>query len=900
MKPERWQQLKQIFQSALEREPEERAAFLNQACACDAALRSEVESLIASHDQAGDSIEAMAVEAATEMLADDRAGLIVDKQIGHYQVLSHIGRGGMGEVFLAQDTSLGRKVALKLLRAEFTGNEARLRRFRQEARAASALNHPNILTIHEISSEDSTHFMATEYVEGETLRQRLESERMKLGEALDVTIQVASALAAAHEAGIVHRDIKPENIMVRRDGYAKVLDFGLAKLTERAPASSDSGWPTLGKIETNPGVVMGTVQYMSPEQARGLEVDARTDIFSLGVVLYEMLSGRVPFEGGTTSDVIVSLLDKEPVPLSSYSPEVPAELQRIVSKSLCKDREERYPVVKDLLIDLKSLRDELTFEAKLERSVPPGVSSKAVASGIGGQTVRTDGAEAAHPTSSAEYIVTGIKRHKRVAVLTLAVLAVAVAAAAYFYSLRSGRATINSMAVLPFVNDSADPDTEYLSDGITESLINSLSQLPNLRMIARTSAQRYKGRDVDPQTVARELGVQAVLTGRVVRRGDSLSISAELVDARDNSHIWGEQYNRRVSDILVVQQEIAREIAERLRLRLTGEERRRVTRNYTENVEAYQLYLKGRYFWNKRTAEGLKKGISYFNEAVEKDPSYALAYVGLADSYSLLSDYGWLPPNEAYPQAKTAAMQALALDERLAEAHTVLGLIKSSYDWDWTGAESEYRRAIELNPNYETAHQWYAEYLSGMGRHQEAITEIRRAREINPFSLIINAVEVSVLCIAREYDQGISQGQKALEMDPHFAEVYGYLKRCYDQKGMYKEAIAARQMRRKLAGLDAEETAALREAAAATSARAYWQKMLEQEAGESKRELSAAFEMAEIFAQLGEKDQAFARLERAYEERSVMMMYLKSAPNLDPLRSDPRFADLLRRVGLAE
>jgi len=419
MTPERWHQLKQIFQSALERNPAERSAFLSQACADDPALRSEVESLISSHDQAGDSIEAMAAEAATEMLADDRA--IVGKQIGHYQVLNRIGRGGMGEVFLAQDMSLSRKVALKLLRTDFTRNEERLRRFRQEARAASALNHPNILTIHEIGQDDTLHFMATEYVEGETLREKISGTRMALGQVLDIAVQVVSALAAAHEAGIVHRDIKPENIMVRRDGYAKVLDFGLAKLTERAPVSSDSGWPTLGKVETNPGIVMGTVQYMSPEQARGLEVDARTDIFSMGVVLYEMVARRAPFEGATTSDVIVSLLEREPVPLSRYSPEVPTELQRIVGKSLCKDREERYQVVKDLLIDLKSLRDVLAFEAKLERSVPPEVSSGAVASSTGGQTARTDRVEAEHPTSSAEYIVTEIKQHKRAAALILGI-----------------------------------------------------------------------------------------------------------------------------------------------------------------------------------------------------------------------------------------------------------------------------------------------------------------------------------------------------------------------------------------------------------------------------------------------------------------------------------------------
>jgi len=458
-------------------------------------------------------------------------------------------------------------------------------------------------------------------------------------------------------------------------------------------------------------------------------------------------------------------------------------------------------------------------------------------------------------------------------------------------------ATVSSLAVLPFKPIGAGDEDDYLGLGMADALITKLGYIRKINIRPTSAVRRYDTANQDPMAAGRELGVEAVVEGSVQRVGGRIRVTVQLVSVKDRSQLWAEKFDEQFTDIFAVQDRISEQVARALTLTLSSAEQERLTKHYTDNSEAHQLYLKGRFFWNKRTVEGLNKGIGYFNEAVEKDPSYALAYVGLADSYSLLSDYGWLPPKGAYLQARRAAMQALALDERLAEAHTALGLIKTAYDWDWTGAESEYRRAIELNPNYETAHQWYAEYLSGMGRHQEAIIEIRRAREINPFSLIINAVEVSVLCIAREYDQGISQGQKALEMDPHFAEVYGYLKRCYDQKGMYREAIAARQMRRELAGLDAEETAALREAAAATSARAYWQKMLEQEAGESKRELTAGFEMAEIFAQLGEKDQAFARLERAYEERSVMMMYLKSAPNLDPLRSDSRFEDLLRRVG---
>jgi DNA-binding winged helix-turn-helix (wHTH) protein/TolB-like protein/Tfp pilus assembly protein PilF len=458
-------------------------------------------------------------------------------------------------------------------------------------------------------------------------------------------------------------------------------------------------------------------------------------------------------------------------------------------------------------------------------------------------------------------------------------------------------ASVRSLAVLPFRPIGAGVEDEYLGLGMADALITKLSNLREINIRPTSAVRKYGTPNQDPVAAGRELGVEAVIEGSVQREDGRIRVTVQLVSVGDGAPLWAAKFDEHFTNIFAVQDRISEQVARALTLTLSSAEKELLVKRYTENSEAYQLYLKGRYFWNKRTVEGLMKGISYFNEAVEKDQSYALAYVGLADSYSLLSDYNGLPPNEAYPQAKRAAERALELDDQLAEAHAALAFIKASYDWDWPGAEREYRRAIELNPNYETAHQWYAEYLSGMGRHGEAVAEIRRAREINPLSLIINAVEVWVLYHAREYDQAITQGRKVVEMDPHFAEVYEYLKRCYDRKGMYREAIAARQTRRRLAGYDAEETEALREAAAATSARVYWQKRLEQELEESKRELSTAFDMAEIYAQLGEKDQAFASLERAYQERYHMMMYLKVAPNLDPLRSDPRFEDLLRRVG---
>jgi serine/threonine protein kinase len=556
--------------------------------------------------------------------------------LGHYEIRSQLGVGGMGEVYLAQDTNLGRRVALKLLPSEFTKDESRVRRFQQEARAASALNHPNILTIHEIGSENSTYFIATEYIEGRTLRDYMSGARMKTTEVLDVATQVASALAAAHAAGVVHRDIKPENIMLRLDGIVKVLDFGLAKLTERETPDMEA--PTL--VNTDAGVVMGTARYMSPEQVRGLFIDARTDVWSLGAVIYEMLTGRVPFTGETASDVIAGVLEREPQPLGLQGEEIP-ELKRIVSKALRKDREERYQTVKDLSLDLKSLKEELEFEAKLSRSAPPNAHKETFTPKSGRQTVSattidpalsTAEVEATRPTSSAEYIFREIKHHKKSAILAAAALVALMAVFSYFYFARGDSAAIDSIAVLPFINASADPNTEYLSDGITESLINSLSQLPKLRVVPRSTMFRYKGREVDPQIVGRELGVRAVLTGKLVQRGDTLSIQTELVDVAEESQLWGAQYNRKLADILAVQEEISREISEKLRIRLSGEERKQLTKRYTESTEAYQLYLRGRYYWNKRTAEDLKKGVYYFRQAIDMDPNYALAYAGLADS----------------------------------------------------------------------------------------------------------------------------------------------------------------------------------------------------------------------------------------------------------------------------
>src|SRR2546423_4082411 len=626
-------------------------------------------------------------------------------RLGRYEIRSLLGRGGMGEVYLAQATNLRRLVAIKLLPAAFTQNKERLHRFEREAFAASSLNHPNILTVHEIGAQDDKHFIATEYVEGESLRRRMARAPVELREALDVAIQIASALAAAHEAGIVHRDIKPENVMLRRDGFVEVLDFGLAKLVDdRAArrAEVDTEAPTKALVNTAPGVVLGTPSYMSPEQARGLETDGRTDIWSLGVVLYEMVAGRLPFQGETKADVLATILHREPPSLLLYHQSVPEELERIVEKALTKERGERYQTAKDLGVDLKRLKQRLELEAELERSTTPEEEARAASAraATGGSRPSVTGATQAvaaqtaggdiHTTSSAEYIATEIKRHKRVALLVLSVLVAAIAGLAYFYFVRGGKVAINSVAVLPFVNVTKDPDAEYLSDGISESLINNLSQLPQLKVIARSSAFKYKGKEVDPEEVAKALGVQAIVMGRVVQRGDDLQISVELVNALDKTQMWGEQYNRRAADLQAVQAEIARTISEKLRLRLTGAQEQQLTKRATANPQAYQLYLTGLFYQRKgNNIENAKKALDYYNQAVALDPNFALAFASMTQNYLNLARTGAVDPKEALAKGEEAARKALELDEMLADAHNGLALIKH-FTWDWSGAESEY------------------------------------------------------------------------------------------------------------------------------------------------------------------------------------------------------------------
>ena len=828
------------------------------------------------------------------------SSLFPGSRLGGYEIRSQLGVGGMGEVYLAYDLKLDRKVALKTLPTEVVANQQRMRRFVQEAKAASALNHPNILTIHEIGEDAGTNFIATEFIDGETLRRCLRREPMKIALVLELTIQIAAALSAAHHAGIVHRDIKPENIMLRRDGIVKVLDFGLAKLAFTGPSNADTQAPTKTFFKTDPGTVVGTAIYMSPEQARGLEVDMRTDIFSLGVVLYEMVTGCLPFAQSTSNEVLASLLsDKEPQPLARYSREVPVELERIVSKALRKNRDERYQTVKDLLLDLQSLKQELEFERRMERSLTPKSKSEM---GTGANAdAKTVMESAAHRTVSERGFGSALKLNQRSAIITIvALLIVALAAGAYFHFASGRGEPINSIAVLPLVNASGDPNLEYLTEGIAESLMNSLSQLPNLKVMSRNTTFRYKGKEQDAERVGKELNVRAVLTGSLKQIGDQIVISVSLDDAHDSHQIWGSQYDRKVSDLLSVQREIARDITGNLRLKLSGTDESRLTKRYTENPEAYQLYLKGRFYWNKRTGDGAKKSIEYFQQAIEKDPSYALGYAGLADAYQLLSFFSDSPPQESFPKAKATAKRALELDETLAEAHTSLAAALFFYDRNFPESEREFQRAIELNPNYATAHHWYGvTYLARMERFDEAIAELKRAQELDPLSLIINADFGNTYIQAHQYDKAIEQLLKTVEMDQSFYFAHWQLGTAYEMKGDFQNAIAEYQRARQLND-DPWVLALLGHVYAATGRRDEALKILDQLKQTSRQRFVYAYGFALVYAGLGEKDQAFQWFEKSYQDREPRITRIKVDPLLDNLHSDPRFADLVRRVGLPQ
>jgi serine/threonine-protein kinase len=863
MTPERSQQVDKLLESTRDLDPGKRAAFLEQACAGDESLRAEVKALLAAHDRAG-------IEVENESIS------LVGQTVGHYVIESKIAEGGMGVVYRALDSRLDRSVAIKVLRPEVVGEPERKRRFIQEARAASALNHPNIITIYEIDSTAGVDFIAMEFVGGRTLDQLIGDNGLSPKEALIYAVQTADALATAHAAGIIHRDLKPANIMVTEDGRVKVVDFGLAKLAEK------TGIPGTGSSDsTQEGVILGTVSYMSPEQAEAKKIDARSDIFSFGSVLYEMVTGQHAFKGKTSASTLAAILESEPKPLSSYGKMMPGELERIIARCLRKDPERRYQSMADLRLALLELKEEYESSRRISFSISaPGFRLGpriAVMSGLLTNAIAGSRARIAVAFGLAGLLLGGVGLY-----------------------LWFGRADgLNSVAVLPFASTNLGSDAEYLGDGITESLINRLSRLKAVRVIARTTVFRFKGQPADPVKVGADLDVDAVLSGRIDVRGDTLTVQAELVRVRDGSQIWGERYEGKLSDLVSVEEGISGQVSERLAPGVTVDKRYRPSKRYTENTETYHSYLRGRFYWNKRTAGGLKKAIEHFQTALQRDPTYAPAYAGLADCYALMTYYEELPPKEWFPLAKQAATQALAIDESLSEAHTSLAFVLYRFEWDWPAAEREFLRAIELNPSYATAHHWYGEHLENMGRLDEAVVEFSRARKIDPLSLIISLDETAVLRIQGRYDEAIDRYHKILDMDPNFAAAHRALGLAYEQKGIYGEAISAFLKALALSGASEEKIAALRLAYSRSGIRGYWsvqlQELIENRA---RNRYVSPYNLARIYARLDEKEKAFALLNEAIVDHSYGLAFLKMDPSLASLRSDTRFAALVRSIRL--
>jgi serine/threonine-protein kinase len=853
-----WYKVREIFDLALRRQPDERRRFLNEVCGDDETLLTEVESLLSSHDSAESFMETPAVARVADVIETNTKKLETGKCFGHYEIINQIGAGGMGEVYLAKDKKLDRNVAVKILNEEFSQDASNLNRFIREAKATSRLNHPNILVVHEIGQQENTNYIVSEFINGKTLREVIKEKRLKLSEVLDISIPIADALCTAHSSNIIHRDIKPENIMVRPDGVVKVLDFGLAKVVQQKDRSNFGlEESTVQLSHTAKDVIMGTVSYMSPEQARAQRVDARTDIFSFGIMLYEMLTGQQPFTGETFSHTIVAILEKEPPPLSQFISSFPPEIERIIKNCLAKKADKRYSMAKSLLDDLKDLKEELAFQSKLERR---SASNK-----------KTE--------TETQFIRAAItaKTEKR-----------------------------NSIAVLPFTNISAEAENEYFCDGLAEELLNALAKIDDLKVAARTSAFSFKNKNTEVSQIGKTLNVSTILEGSVRKSGNRIRISLQLINVADGYHLWSERYDREMKEIFDVQDEITLAVVDALKVKLFGEEKAAILKRYTDSPEAYELYLKGLYHCYKWTDEGFRKSIEYFEKALEEDPEFAPAYVKIADYYHFTSHIGLFSPHEIHPKWKAAAQRALEIDEGLADAHLAMAHIYFYFDRDWAKAEGEFERAIELNANSTDAHKYYGLFLASRERFDQAVAEGKKALALDPLSIAVNIVGGFIYLFVDRLDDALGLVRQMIELDSNAPQGYWVGGSLLMANGKYEEAVEAFQKSLSL-GDNQMALAKLGCAYGLVGRRDEALKILDQLFEMRKCRYAAPFNIARVYAGLGDNDNAFEWMEKAVEERDADLVFLKRYVEAGAgvylgasFSTDSRYEDILRRADLRQ
>ena len=845
---ERRRQIEDIVTAVLRLESAARGAYLDRACAGDSGLRREVESMVGLESRAEQFLEKPALLLAEEQLT----GQIVS----HYRILEKIGAGGMGEVYKAQDLKLGRLVAIKILPADLSLDTAAVQRFQLEARAASALNHSNICTVHEIDEAEGRHFIVMELLEGQTLKDRIAGKPLDNPSILEFGLAIVDALAAAHAKNIVHRDLKPTNIYLTDSGQVKLLDFGLAKLARPQSAGEASALATATQSMTAPHTVVGTLPYMSPEQVLGREVDQRTDIFSMGVVLYEMSTGRLPFESDTATELMVKIAHGVPPSIDSLNPRIPGALARVIAKCLEKDRERRYASAPELLGDLRKLQQGKMLLPR-RQAATIGIAAAVV-----------------------------------VALLAL----FAVLPANWRSKLSLGGPRITRLAVLPLTNLSGDPTQEYFADGMTEILIADLTQINSLSVISRASAMQFKGLKKPLPEIAKQLGVDAIVTGSVMKSGERVRITAELVDSSTDHQLWAKFYERKIDDVLGMQGEVAQAIAGEIRARMTPQEAGRLARSHTVAPAALEAYLQGRYYQNLYEPEPLLKSVDYYEQAVQIDPGYAAAYAGLAEAVDGLYYVGAQPFEVAIPKAKEAATKALALDPSLAEAHNAIGSVYFN-SWNWSESEKELKKATEINPGWSIAHIYYSTLLRHAGRTEESIAEAKLALEVDPLSILANSAMGDAYLDARRYDLAIAQYQKALDLHPNDSTVESTLGLAYVCNRMYDQGIEAIQKSVALDGIDPSLSPDLAYAYGLMGKNAEARAILRQLLALAQQAPVPPGYIAIVYAALGEKDNALTWLEKAYQQHSSMMTWLKTDPRFDSIRQEPRFQELMRRVG---